>query len=90
MIATLKNGDFITKDCKIGFSWTIFFFGAITLMVRGMWAPAIISIITLGAALFYYIFAGNRLYIEKLISEGFEPIDERSRDILKGYLSSKR
>lgn len=66
----------LTKEVKVGFSWTIFFFGWMALAIRGQYVPALISFITLNIAGFYYMFAGNRLLARKLVVDGWIAIEE--------------
>lgn len=82
MKITLKQGDYNFKNCKVGFSWTIFFFGAITLLFRGMYTHFFITIVTLGFAAFYYMFAGNKIYIKQLLEQGYVPTDDMSEKII--------
>ena len=64
-----KNG--LTKEVKIGFSWTIFFFGWMALAIRGQYVPALISMFTFNMASFYFMFAGNRLLARQLVESGW-------------------
>lgn len=83
MIINLKKGDYAIKQVKVGFSWTIFFFGGLPLLFRSMYGHFIIVLLTFGLASFYYMFAGNRIYIKKLLEAGFEPVDEISATAIK-------
>lgn len=69
-----KSG--ITKEVKVGFSWTIFFFGWIALAIRGQYVAAFISFITLNIAACYYMFAANRLLARKLVADGWVSLEE--------------
>lgn len=64
-----KNG--VTKEIKVGFSWTVFFFGWLALLARGMITQAAISFFTLNFASLYYMFAINRIQAEKLAADGW-------------------
>ena len=64
-----KNG--LTKEVKIGFSWTIFCFGWMALAIRGQYVPAFISFLTFNMASFYFMFAGNRMLARHLIENGW-------------------
>jgi len=68
-----KNG--ITKEVKVGFSWTVFFFGWLALAIRGQYVPALISFLTFNFAGFYYMFAGNRILARQLVENGWVAID---------------
>ena len=69
-----KSG--LTKEVKVGFSWTIFCFGWIALVIRGQYLAAFISFITLNIAGFYYMFAGNRLLARQLVGQGWFSIED--------------
>ena len=64
-----KNG--LTKEVKVGFSWTIFCFGWMALAIRGQYVPALISFLTFNMASFYFMFAGNRLLAFQLVENGW-------------------
>ena len=68
-----KNG--LTKEVKVGFSWTIFFFGWMALAIRGQYVPALISFLSFNMASFYFMFSGNRLLARQLIEDGWIAID---------------
>ena len=69
-----KNG--VVKEVKVGFSWTIFFFGWMALAIRGQYVHALISFVTFNFAGFYYMFAGNRLLARQLASKGWVSIED--------------
>jgi hypothetical protein len=69
-----KNG--MTKEVKRGFSWTVFFFGPLCLLFRGMWAWAfallVVNIMTGG---FFQLIAAcfiNRKYAYHLAKRGWQ------------------
>lgn len=64
-----KNG--VTKEVKVGFSWTVFFFGWLVPLFRGMFAQALLSLVTLNFASLYYMFALNKIQAEKLAADGW-------------------
>jgi len=64
-----KNG--VTKEIKVGFSWTTLFFGWLALAVRGMIVPALITLGTLGLAGLYYCFTINRLQGRQMAADGW-------------------
>lgn len=68
-----KNG--LTKEVKVGFSWTIFFFGWMALAIRGQYVAALISFVTFNFAGFYYMFAANRLLARQLVGDGWTAIE---------------
>jgi len=85
-----------TKQTKIGYSWTFFFFGWFTPLIRGDWKWFLITfIVTLilayttmgvGAGIAQIIFAAiyNKLYIKDLLENGYTPADEFTAKALKG------
>lgn len=64
-----KNG--VTKEVKVGFSWTTLFFGWWVPLLRGMVGHALLGIVTFNLASLYYMFAINRLYAQKLAADGW-------------------
>ena len=64
-----KNG--IIREVKEGFSWTVLFFSAVALSVRGQTNLALVVLFTYGLATFYYAFKANKLLKEKYIIEGW-------------------
>jgi len=67
-----KNG--VTREVKIGFSWTTLFFGMWVPLLRGMFVPTLIFVLTLGFAGFYYMFAINRIYARHLKENGWNVV----------------
>jgi hypothetical protein len=95
MKVLLKNEGGITKEVKVGFSWTTFFFGFFPALFRGdlKWA-AIMFIISVAIGSFtlgigawvsgiVFSFVYNKIYIKELIEKGYRPADENSRAILE-------
>lgn len=95
MKVLLKTDGGLTKQAKIGFSWTTFFFGFIPALIRGdlKWAcimfvlEAVAGSFTFGigswvvAIIFSFVY--NKIYIKGLIEKGYKPANEESRDILQ-------
>lgn len=96
MRANLKNpttNQF--KQVKVGFSWTTFFFGFWVPLFRGDWKWLVIFLLadiffgafTIGFGTFIFdiviAFIYNKLYLNELISQGYKPADEASRNILQ-------
>ncbi|CAH1852493.1 DUF2628 domain-containing protein [Convivina intestini] len=83
-----------TKQIKLGFSWTVFFFGGFPALFRGDIKWFLIALVIgvvlgiptfgIGTGLFGIVFAFfyNNLYAKDLIAAGFEPADEASRNML--------
>ena len=87
-----------TKQVKIGFSWTIFFFGFIAFAIRGQYKEALIQLalwfIFLGFFIgIYYSFVGNKNLLIKLFEEGYALNTELTGEIalvegrMKGYIN---
>lgn len=85
-----------TKQTKIGYSWTFFFLGWFTPLLRGDWKWFLITfIVTLILAyttmefvaviaqiVFAYFY--NKLYVKDLLENGYTPADEFTDKALKG------
>ena len=86
MIIKLKNNAGMIKECKIGFSWTNFFFGFFVPIFREDWKFALIQLasafITYGISNFVFPFFYNKAYINGLLEKGYTPATEVDRDIL--------
>lgn len=82
-------------NTKLGFSWTTLFFGFFPALFRGDYKWALIIVLIelalgsftfgggTGVALIVFGFLYNRLYINELISQGYEPAEDISRDALR-------
>ena len=69
-----KNG--VTKEIKVGFSFTTFCFGWIALLARGMIVPALITLGTIGLAGLYYCFTINRIQARHMVVDGWTIADD--------------
>jgi len=101
MKVNLKNAMGVTKNVKVGFSWTTFFFGFLPALFRGdlKWAvimlliAAIIGSFTFGigatvvSIVFSFIY--NKIYIKGLLEKGYGPATQEDSAILqqKGIIS---
>lgn len=95
MKITLRNDAGLTKNVKVGFSWTTFFFGFIPALFRGDLKWAIIMLIlegVFGAFTFgfgawvvgvVFSFVYNKIYIKELIEKGYKPADESAKEVLQ-------
>ena len=95
MKALLKNSGGVTKEVKVGFSWTTFFFGFFPALFRGdlKWAAILVVIelvlgsFTLGIGAWVsgvvFSFVYNKIYIKELIEKGYQPANEESRRLLE-------
>lgn len=85
----------VIKQCKIGFSWTVFFFGFFPTIFRGDWkwliAMLVVDVI-LGFPSFgiascianiIFAFIYNKLYITDLLNAGYQPVNDSDEQILK-------
>lgn len=90
----LKKGNLVKKGF-VGYSWTTFFFGPFVPLFRGDWLWALImlalGIVTYGLSSVILGFIYNKIYTNKLLEDGWEPIDEISKNILvnKGMIIRK-
>ena len=86
------NGDI--KKVKIGFSWTVFFFGFFVPFFRKDFVWGILFFIAIalialfsqlggGALNFYFAIIYNKLYIEGLIKQGYLPTDPEFKKMLE-------
>ncbi|GET11657.1 hypothetical protein SN811_01570 [Ligilactobacillus agilis] len=91
------------KQVKVGFSWTVFFFGVFPPLFRGDWkwfgiillADLVLAILTagIGTAIANLVFAFiyNKLYINDLLSSGYVASDETTKRMLasKGFINQE-
>lgn len=86
MIIRLEDQAGQLRTAKVGFSWTVFFFGFCVPIFRGdaKWAVImfVASVLTLWLANMIFCFTYNGTYIRDLLSKGFRPADAESRQIL--------
>lgn len=68
-----KNG--IKKEVKVGFSWTVFFFGWFALAIRGQYVPAILGFFTFNLSSLYFMFAANRLLARNMVENGWVALE---------------
>ena len=84
----------VTRESKIGFSWTALFFGCLVPLLRSdykwFFASLIISLVTVGFFWLVFPFIYNKIYIKELLGNGFTPISDEDKNILikKGWLTS--
>ncbi|WP_053217853.1 hypothetical protein [Virgibacillus senegalensis] len=95
MKVTLRNEAGLTKEVKLGFSWTTFFFGFFPALFRGdlKWAAimfiieAILGSFTLGIGAWIsgvvFSFVYNKIYIKELIEKGYKPADDAAKTQLE-------
>ncbi|MGM0842241.1 MAG: DUF2628 domain-containing protein [Bacillota bacterium] len=95
MKARLQNQADVTKEVKVGFSWTTFFFGFFPALFRGdlKWAAimfimaAVVGVFTLGFGAWIpgiiFSFVYNKIYIKDLLEKGYRPADEATQNELQ-------
>lgn len=79
----LTNNSGLIKEADWGFSWKTLLFGLFVPLVRGdlawFFIGFFLSIFTAGIALLVFPFTYNKIYVKKLLAQGFYPADELSR-----------
>ena len=72
----VKNDIDKRKEVKLGFSWTMFFFGVFVPLFRGDWKWFLIILIanlfTYGLASVAFAFIYNKIYIDDLLEKGYK------------------
>lgn len=79
----------VMKECPVGFSWTVFFFGWLVPLIRGWYGySAVVFFVgsaSVGLAqLFYFPFVANKKYILFLLEKGYQPASQVDVQILNG------
>ena len=87
MIINLKSQQTdLIKQVKLGFSWTMLFFGLFVPLLRGdlKWSliTFLISLFTFGIGGIILAFIYNKIYIKEMIEKGYLPADESSEQAL--------
>ncbi|BCB05813.1 DUF2628 domain-containing protein [Bacillus sp. KH172YL63] len=95
MKVKLKNEAGVTKEVKVGFSWTTFFFGFFPALIRGDLKWAVIMFIIASVVGFFtfgfgawipgiiFSFVYNKIYIKELLEKGYRPADEKAQSELQ-------
>lgn len=85
----LINKDKLKKECPIGFSWTVFFFGPIVPLRRGdlKWFLIMLflnaTVVGILANFLWFSKNYNKFYIQDWLEKGYKPYDEKAVDALK-------
>lgn len=93
MIIRLEDVTGQLRTAKVGFSWTVLFFGFCVPIYRGdaKWAVImfIANVFTLWLANLILSFTYNETYIRDLLTKGYRPADEEAQKVLisKGIIS---
>lgn len=89
----LQNATGVTKELKVGFSWTIFFFGAWVAMFRGQWSEfakwVFLNPITLGIWGIAQCWTANKKTVISFLEKGYAPATDLDKQVLvnRGILS---
>lgn len=87
MRINMKSPVGIIKQVKLGFSWTMLFFGIFVPLFRGDFKWFLItllaSLVTCGFAWLVFPFIYNKIYIKELIEKGWLPADAECANALK-------
>lgn len=87
------------KEVKLGYSWTMFFWGFLVPLVRGDWKHFFILLaisvifgfggVIFGASFFMLIFAFfyNKLYAQELHKQGYRGLTEEEQELFIEYMS---
>jgi len=77
----------LTKQVKVGFSWTTLFFGFLPALFRGdfKWAiiQCLLNICTFGLSSLVFAFIYNKIYVRELIGKGYKAAGSSSESVLK-------
>lgn len=80
-----KNG--VLKECKTGFSFTTLLFGVFVPLFRGDLKYALImfvlAFLTFGISWIVFPFIYNKIYIKKLLEDGYAPYSDADREELE-------
>ncbi|MEG1602145.1 MAG: hypothetical protein RRY12_05800 [Cloacibacillus sp.] len=93
MLVNLISDAGQVRTVKVGFSWTVFFFGFLVPICRGdvKWTVImfIASVLTVFIAQLVFSFTYNGTYIRELLNQGYRPEDEYSKAVLiaKGFIA---
>ena len=76
------------KNVKVGFSWTMFFWGPFVPLIRGdikwFFLSLFLSIITLGLVWLVILpFLYNKIYIKDLLDKGYKPEGEELESFMR-------
>jgi len=81
---TLKDSKSgLVKTTKVGYSWTMLFFGFFVPLLRGDWKWTLISLFLYGFANIIFSFFYNDIYIKDLLADGYKPATDADKKVLK-------
>lgn len=85
----LANDFGVVKEVKVGFSWTMFFFGGFVPLFRGdikwFFITWLVAIFTAGLSAFVFPFLYNKIYIKELLEKGYHPTNEGDKQVLMAH-----
>lgn len=77
MEVSFKNNAGVVRSVKVGFSWTIFFFGGFPFFFRGLSLHAVafvvLGILTWGISNVLLAFIGNKMTARHYLENGYLP-----------------
>jgi len=94
----IRNEFDNVKEIKLGFSWTMFFFGVFVPLVRGDWkyffiitgVALVLTIISMGflggLTQLVFCFVYNKLYARDLYEQGYRGLSKGENDLLRQYI----
>ena len=84
---TLTKGEYLSKEVSYGFSFITLFLGFLIPLIRGdiKWAVImfIAAICSFGISMLIFPFIYNKLYVNKLLEDGFKPADNHAKEVIK-------
>ena len=87
MDVIFKNKMGVTKKVKVGYSWTVLFFGGFPMLFRGMPMHGILLIMlgfmTFGLSSIIYSFMANKATAIYAMEHGYEPIKDAAWEYAK-------
>ncbi len=85
MIKIMENEVGLQKKVKVGFSWTLLFFGVFVPLIRGdlKWALImfVLAFLTGGVSWLVFPFTYNKIYVESLIENGYKFVENPKSSI---------
>lgn len=83
----IKNSVGYSKPVKLGFSWTMFFFGCLVPLFRGdikwFFLSLLLPFVTFFLSWLVLPFIYNKIYIKEMFEKGWMPGDDMSKNLMK-------
>lgn len=87
MDVIFKNKMGVTKKVKVGYSWTVLFFGGFPMLMRGMPVHGLLLValwfVTFGLSGIIYSFMANKATAIHYMDNGYEPIKDAAWEYAK-------